>query len=276
MMTLDSHHHFWRYTPAEYGWIDDAKKLIRRDFLPADLQAVLSAAKIDGAISVHARQSLAETDWLLSLADQHDFLRGVVGWVPLASAGVEAVLQEYASNQKLRGVRHVVHDEPDDQFILGDAFNRGVSLLKKFDLRYDILIFEKHLPATIEFVDRHPQQVFIVDHIAKPRIKTGEIDAWKRNLIELAKRPNVYCKLSGMVTEADYNTWTPAALKPYFDVVLNAFTPSRVMYGSDWPVCLVAAGYQTWVDTVRDWTKPLSATEQARIFGQTASEAYGL
>ncbi len=275
-MTIDSHHHFWQYNPAEYGWIDDAKKSIRRDFLPADLQAVLAAAKIDGAISVHARQSLVETDWLLALADQHPFLRGVVGWVPLASADIESVLHRYAANKKLRGVRHVVHDEPDDRFILGEAFNHGVSLLRKFDLRYDLLIFDEHLPVTIEFVDRHPGQVFIVDHIANPRIKIGEIDVWKRNLTELAKRPNVYCKLSGMVNRADFQSWTSAALKPYYDAVLNIFTPSRLMYGSDWPVCTVACGYQKWVETVRDWTQPLSAAEQARIFGQTAVEAYGL
>jgi len=275
-MTIDSHHHFWHYTTADYGWIDDEMKIIRRDFLPADLKATLAAAKVDGAISVQARQSLEETDWLLSLADEHEFLRGVVGWVPLASADVESHLQRYASRKKLRGVRHVVQGEPDDRFILGDAFNRGISLLKKFGLRYDILILEKHLPPTIEFVDRHPQQVFIVDHIAKPRIRAVEIADWRRDITELAKRPNVYCKVSGMVTEADYREWTPATLQPYFDVVLNAFTPQRLMYGSDWPVCLVACGYQKWIDTVRGWTAPLSAAEQARIFGQTAIEAYGL
>jgi len=275
-MTIDTHQHFWRYTSAEFDWIDDTMASIRRDFLPSDLLPLLAAAEVDATIAVQARQTLTETEWLLSLAKQHDFVRGVVGWVPLAKDDVEATLQHLTADPKLIGVRHVLQGEPDDRFILGDAFNRGVSLLKKFDLRYDILIVARQLQRTIEFVDRHPDQIFIVDHIAKPQIRAGEIADWRRDITTLAERENVYCKVSGMVTEADYGRWTPDGLKPYFDVVLSAFSPQRMMFGSDWPVCQVAATYERWVQVVRSWTAELSAAERAGIFGQTALDAYGL
>ncbi|MGB7160402.1 MAG: amidohydrolase family protein [Tepidisphaeraceae bacterium] len=276
MATIDSHHHFWRYHPVQYDWIDDGMAALRRDFLPSDLRAATEAAGIDGVISVQARQTLDETRWLLDLANQHDFIRGVVGWAPLASPSLKRELERFATDKKLVAIRHVVQDEPDDNFILGDDFNRGISALKDFDLRYDILIFERHLPQTIAFVDRHPNQVFVLDHLAKPKIRRGESEPWRTHIAELARRPNVYCKVSGMVTEADPRRWTPEQLRPYFDAVLESFGARRLIFGSDWPVCLVGCPYGRWVQTVRDWTTQLSPDERDRIFGITAIEAYGL
>jgi L-fuconolactonase len=274
---IDSHHHLWKYSAAEYGWIDPRDTVIRRDFLPAQLEELMHHFGIEGTVVVQARQTLEETIWLLSLSEKHPLIRGVVGWVPLTEgAGVKRHLEHYAANRRLRGVRHVVHDEPDPRYILRDDFNAGVSALEGTGLRYDILIFERHLPAAIEFVDRHPNQVFILDHIAKPRIKDRILSPWDRNMREIAKRGNVYCKLSGMVTEANPQRWTPRDLQPYIDVVLGAFGPKRIMYGSDWPVVLLAADYARWFGTVRNAIGKLSKTEQERIMGGTAVEAYGL
>jgi len=274
-MRIDAHHHFWKYNPAEYGWIGDNMAVLRRDFLPPDLKSEISNAGIDGVVSVQARQTIAETAWLLELADQNDFIRGVVGWVPLVSSRIRADL-EHANRPKLKAVRHVLQDEPDDDFMLRDDFNRGVEALNGFGLRYDILIFERHLPQTIRFVNRHPQQTFILDHIAKPKIKLAEKSPWRENIRELSRRPNVYCKISGMVTEADWKQWTPLQLRPYLDVVLEAFGPARLMFGTDWPVCLVACDYPRWHQVVSDFTAPLSKSEQAQIMGKTAIKAYGL
>ena len=275
-MVIDAHHHFWNYDPREYGWISDEMSVLRRDFGPGDLKSEISKAGVDGVISVQARQTVEETQWLLELASGHDFIRGVVGWVPLVADDVDRSLERFSLNPKLKSVRHVVQDESDDNFILRDDFNRGVAQLKQFDLRYDVLIFERHLPQTIQFVDRHPNQVFVLDHIAKPRISEGIVYPWRKNLCELARRPNVYCKLSGVVTEADWRTWTPAQLRPYFDAAIEAFGPQRLMFGSDWPVCLVASDYARWVKCVREYAAGLSPAERERLFGGTAIEAYKL
>jgi len=275
-MKIDSHHHFWNYDPIEYGWIDDAMKVIRRDFLPEHLRAEIASIGVDGVISVQARQNLVETQWLLDFAAQHDFIKGVVGWVDLVSPQVDAELERFAAKPKLRSVRHVIQGEPDDNFILREDFNRGIRALKGFNLAYDILIFERHLPQTIKFVDAHPEQVFVLDHIAKPRIKDNLFEPWNKNLRELAKRPNVYCKVSGMVTEADFATWTEPQVRRFFDKTLEAFGPQRLMFGSDWPVCLVACGFARWHQLVSNWISELSPTEQARILGGTAVEAYKL
>ncbi len=276
-MTIDAHHHLWKYSAAEYGWISPEMREIRRDFLPEDLEKLMHHFGIEGTVAVQARQSLAETTWLLDLAAKHEIIRGVVGWAPLTEgAEVKRSLEPLAGNPKLKGVRHVIQDEADPRYILRDDFNAGVRTLREFGLRYDILIFERHLPAAIEFVDLHPNQVFILDHVAKPRIRERVMSPWDRNIRELAKRQNVYCKLSGMVTEADPKRWKPADLKPYIDVALSAFGPKRLMYGSDWPVMLLAAEYVQWHDLVRHAFEKLSAAEQERILGGTAVEAYGL
>jgi L-fuconolactonase len=275
-MKIDAHQHFWKYSPVEYGWISDEMSSIRRDFLPDDLRENLTATGFDGSVAVQARQTLEETDWLLDLACETDVIRGVVGWVPLADESVCNELEHLANHPLLKGVRHVVQDEPDDNFILGEEFNRGVAMLREFDLVYDILIFERHLPKTIAFVDRHPEQVFVLDHIAKPKIRDAELEPWKQNITALAERRNVYCKLSGLVTEDDIANPSREALLPYMETVLEAFGPRRLMFGSDWPVCLLACEYATWVGWVRDFISSLSSSEQSQILGETAAEAYNL
>ena len=250
-MIIDTHHHFWNYNPEEYDWIDDEMAVIRKSFLPEQLKSTLAQTDVQGVISVQARQIQEETDWLVIMAAENDFIRGIVGWVPLVENNVDEILEKYSRNKWLKGVRHVVQGEPDPEFILRKDFNRGISVLKKYDLVYEILITENQLSNTIRFVDQHPDQQFVLDHIAKPKIRTNEIEAWSRNLKELSKRENVACKLSGMVTEANYKNWTEAQLQPYFDVVLEAFGPSRLMFGSDWPVCLVAIEYKNWLNLVK-------------------------
>jgi L-fuconolactonase len=276
LTTIDAHHHLWKYNQRDYVWMSGAMGKLRRDYLPEHLEAVMRDAGIDGAVTVQARQMVKETEWLLELAGIHAFLRGVVGWAPLTAADVRGCLERFAHHSKLKAVRHVLHDEADDFYMLRDDFNRGVALLREFGLVYDILIFERHLPQTIEFVDRHPEQVFVVDHVAKPRIKDRILSSWRENLRELARRPNVYCKLSGMATEADWNTWTQQDLQPYFEVVLAAFGPARLMFGSDWPVLTLAGEYRAWVQVVAGMIAGLSPDEQARIRGGTAIEAYKL
>ena len=273
---IDAHHHLWRYLPTEYSWIDDGMTSLRRDFLLADLERELAVAGVEGTVAVQAQQTLKETDWLLSLAENSRLLRGVVGWAPIASRDFPVILDRLKSGKKLRGLRHVIQGEPDDNYINRPDFNRGIKALAETGLVYDILIFEKHLAATIEFVDRHPNQVFVLDHIAKPPIRDSVLEPWKRNISELARRPNVYCKLSGLVTEAHWSTWSDADLRPYVDVVLDAFTPKRLMFGSDWPVCLLAATYERWFESLSRLINQLSPTEKGGIMGGNAIEIYHL
>ncbi len=247
---IDSHHHFWRYSKDEYPWINESMQAIRRDFLPPDLAEEIQRVNVHGVVAVQARQSLDETEALLGMAGENDFIRGVVGWAPLTQPGLPDVLGPLAAHPKLKAVRHVIQDEPDPDYILRGDFNRGIATLPQFGLIYDILIYERHLPQTIQFVDWHPDQVFVLDHIAKPRIKDRLISPWRENIRELAKRPNVYCKISGMVTEADWRHWTEKDLEPYVDTVLEAFGPRRLMFGSDWPVCLIASSYSRWFEFV--------------------------
>jgi L-fuconolactonase len=274
-MRIDAHHHFWKYDPIEYDWIDEKLSAIRRDFLPEHLAIEIKAAGIDGVVSVQARQTVAETAALLEFAGANDFIKGVVGWVPLVSSGVEQDLQKFAPEGKLRGVRHVLQGE-DDCYMSRADFNAGIRALEPFGLVYDILIFERQLPPAIELVDRHPAQVFVLDHIAKPRIKDGVFEPWNTNIRELARRENVFCKLSGMVTEASWDDWTPEQLRPYVETVLAAFGPARTMFGSDWPVCLVASGYARWVATIQGFADRLTPDEQAQLFGGTAERVYRL
>jgi len=273
---IDAHHHLWKYNDRDFVWMTGAQKVLRRDFLIPDLQQVMHESGVEGTVAVQARQMTEETAWLLELAARHPFLLGVVGWVPLIDARVDGDLERFAQSPRLKGVRHVLHDEPDDNYMLREDFNRGVSLLKKYGLRYDILVFERHLQQTLTFVDRHPGQVFVVDHIAKPRIKDKIISPWKERMHELAKRENVYCKVSGMMTEADWVHWTAEELRPYFDVVLSAFGPKRLMFGSDWPVVTVAGGYKKWMTAFLSFIRELSGDEQRAICRETAIGAYGL
>ncbi len=273
---IDAHHHFWRYDPVEYDWINEEMGVLRRDFLPGDLRAEAAAAGVTGVVSVQARQTIEETAWLLELARQDELIKGVVGWVPLISPTVREDLARFAPEPKFKAVRHVLQGEADERYMLRADFNAGITALAEFGLVYDILIFERHLPQTIEFVDRHPTQVFVLDHVAKPRIKDGLVEPWKTNIRELARRPNVYCKVSGMLTEANWSAWQEQDLAPYFETVWEAFGPERLMFGSDWPVCLVAVPYRRWSELVRGMLQQASASEQARFFSGTAREAYHL
>lgn len=275
-MIIDSHHHFWKYDPVEYDWIDDSMKVIRKDFLPENLKTTIQEAGVDGLISVQARQSVEETDWLIGMAQQNEFIKGVVGWLPLIQDDIEKYLEKYVDEKKLKGVRHVIQEESDPEFMLRKDFNHGISLLKKYSLVYDILIVERQLPNTIRFVDQHPDQVFVLDHIAKPLIGSNELSPWKENIQEFARRENVNCKISGMVTEADYQKWITSQLLPYFDVILKAFGPDRLLFGSDWPVCLVATSYKNWMELVQKNIKYLSETERLKIMGGNATRLYQL
>jgi L-fuconolactonase len=251
-------------------------KQLAHNFLPLDLERELRTAGIDGSVAVQARQSLEETRWLLSLARNSEAIRGVVGWAPIGDLNFPEQLEQLHQDNKLKGLRHVIQDEPDSQFILRADFNRGISAMAGSSLVYDILIFARHLPAAIEFVDMHPNQIFVLDHIAKPEIAKGILDPWRLNIAELAKRQNVYCKLSGMVTEANWLKWDIADLKPYVDVVLDAFGPDRLMAGSDWPVCLLATTYSGWFATLQKLLQPLSEAEKESIFGRVATKVYRL
>lgn len=274
---IDSHHHLWAINEVDYGWMTDAHQSIRRDFLLSEMQAAFASGGVDGSVVVQARQMPEETEWLLGLADVSPLIRGVVGWVPLMQDAGEPFLERFAAHPKLKGVRHVVHDEPDDDFILGAEFNRGIRRLATYGLAYDLLIFWKHLPQSIRFVDRHPDQVFVVDHVAKPRIVAGCFDhEWADGIRELAKREHVSIKVSGMLTEVRDAAWDIDCLQPYFDTVFEAFGPERVMHGSDWPVLLLREPYDVWIRTVEQLSSALSEAEQAAFWAGNAKRIYRL
>jgi L-fuconolactonase len=279
-MPIDSHQHFWRYSGAEYPWIGAGMERIARDFLPADLAEVAKPLGIGGSVAVQARQSLAESRWLLELADGDPFVRGVVGWVDLRSPDVAGQLAPLATHPRFVGVRHVVQDEPDPRFLLGAAFLRGLEHLRRFGLTYDLLLYPRQLPAAVTLVGMLPEQPFVLDHLAKPRISLGatwgDFAGWRRDIEALAAHENVCCKVSGMVTEAAWRGWRPADFAPALDVVLAAFGPDRLMFGSDWPVCLVAADYAEVAGIVGDFFSRLSTAERVQIQGGTAMRFYGL
>lgn len=275
-MNIDAHHHFWIYSAAEYDWINDEMAVLQRDFLPRDLAPLLTENGIDGSIAVQARQSLEETRWLLELAGQNDFIRGVVGWVDLCSSELTSQLDTFTGQKKLVGVRHVVQGEPDDEFMLRPEFRRGIGRLREYGLVYDLLLYPKHLPVAAKLVREFPEQRFVLDHVAKPLIADGVLEPWARDIRALARFENVTCKLSGMVTEARWGKWTPQDFRPYLEVVLEAFGPARLMIGSDWPVCTVSAGYGTTLSIVRDFIATLASDELAAILGETCARAYGL
>jgi len=275
-MKIDAHQHYWHYTPEEYGWIGPDMSILQKDHLPNDLAPLLESANIEGSIAVQARQTLDETRWLLELADQYPFIKGVVGWVDLRSPELRGQLERCYTHPKFCGVRHIVQDEPDDQFMLREDFIRGLGTLAEFDLAYDILIFPRHLPVACELVERFPNQRFVLDHIAKPFIKDGQVAPWDADIRRLAAHPNVLCKISGMVTEADWHRWRPSDFRPYLETVFEAYGTQRIMFGSDWPVCTLAATYAGVIEIVSDYVQQLSEEEQADVWGKTAQRFYGL
>jgi L-fuconolactonase len=275
-MRIDAHQHFWIYDPREYDWIDDSMAALRGDFLPADLKPELEAAGFQGCVAVQARQTIEETRWLLELAASSPFILGVVGWVDLQSPQVRSHLQAVAGNPKLVGVRHVVQSEPDDRFLLRPEFLRGISALEEFDLAYDILIYPKHLPVAAEFVRRFPRQRFVLDHLAKPPIKSGRQYPWADGIRKLAAFPNVCGKLSGLVTEADWQDWKTDHMTSYLDIACESFGPERLMIGSDWPVCTVAASYARTVAVVKDYFSRYSIEVQEAVLGRNAQQFWKL
>ena len=273
-MRIDAHHHLWHHRPEEFAWIDEASSAIRRDFLLADLAAEMQEAGVDGAISVQARPSLAETRFLLEMAAASNSIVGVVGWAPLADEGLPALLDTLRGEPKLVGLREVTQVEAPG-YLDQPEVNRGLALLTARGLSYDLLLRADQLPEATRFVDHHPMQRFVLDHAAKPPIARGELEPWCSDLRELAKRENVWCKMSGLVTEANWQTWTPETLRPYLDACVEAFGPRRLMAGSDWPVCLLATTYRNWWDVLDTYFSAWSSAEREDLFADNALRAYG-
>ena len=275
-MRIDAHQHFWDYQPEAYPWITEELGVLRRSFLPSDLAPELIKSNLDGSIAVQARQTLEESRWLLNLAENHGHILGVVGWVDLCCDQVESQLAEFSSHPQFKGVRHVVQDEPDDAFMLRPDFLNGIGKLQNHGLTYDILIFPKQLDAALKLVERFPEQPFVIDHMAKPSIKDGTLQPWQKLITEFSKFQNVACKISGMVTEADWNSWKPEDIHPYMETIMETFTPNRLMYGSDWPVCLLAADYSRVIDLAKQYVNQLSPKDQESVFGGTATQFYNI
>ncbi len=274
-MIIDSHQHFWRYNPARDGWITDEMAALKRDYMPEDLAPELKANHVDATIAVQADQSDKETQFLLELAREHSFIAGVVGWVDLRDPGVERRLEYFGQFEKLRGFRHVAQSEPDDWFLVGDAFVRGIAALRQFDFTYDVLIYPRQLAAAAALVEKFPEQRFVLDHAAKPMVRMKEIDAWAAGVRKLAAHPLVYCKLSGLITEADWQNWRPDDFRVYLDIVFEAFGAERLMFGSDWPVCLLAGAYRDVKDLIASYMSDRPVAERHAIFGGNARCFYG-
>lgn len=274
-MKIDAHQHFWHYDAVKHNWIDDNMQIIRRDFLPENLQSVLAKNKIDGCVAVQADQTETETNFLLQLASENSFIKGIVGWVDLRAENIKERLEHYSQHKIVKGFRHVLQGETPE-FMLQPSFLNGIAQLAQFDFTYDILIFPHQLKAALALVKGFPQQRFVIDHIAKPYIKAGLIDEWKKDIEQIAAYENVYCKISGMVTEADYQLWKKEDFIPYIDVVVSSFGIQRIMFGSDWPVCLVAATYKTMLEIITDYFKSFSKNEQEFFFGKNAIDFYRL
>jgi L-fuconolactonase len=276
MQKIDAHQHFWQFDPVRDSWITDDMKVIQKDFLPDDLAPLLQEKGFDGCITVQSDQSEAENEFQLANAARHDFIKGVVGWVDLQSDNLAERLDHYASFKKLKGFRHVLQGEAQRDFMLRPDFLRGIGLLKNYGFTYDILIYPDQLSYTADFVSRFPDQLFVIDHLAKPYIKSGEIAQWKKELQLMAKFDNVYCKVSGMVTEADWHNWKAADFAPYLDIVAQSFGMNRLMFGSDWPVCTVAATYGQNVELVEAYFSNFTHTELVALFGGNAAKFYHL
>jgi L-fuconolactonase len=277
MQRIDAHQHFWKFDPVRDNWINSDMAVIAHDFLPDDLLPLLQRNNIDGTVLVQTCHMDEDNRFMLGLADEHSFIKGVVGWVNLQSIRVEDKLKYYHERYpKMKGFRHVLQADPDDQLMLRHSFKNGISLLNKYNFTYDILIYPKHLKYAAQLVAEFPDQKFVVDHLAKPHIKTKEIDSWKRDMEALSKHLNVYCKVSGMLTEADWYSWRTEDFTPYLDTVFNAFSINRVMYGSDWPVCKLAGGYNRALEILQIYTSRFSEKEQALFYGGNAIEFYNL
>lgn len=274
-MIVDSHQHFWRYDSVRDAWITAPMGVLRRDYLPPDLAPELAANGVNLTVAVQADSTEAETDFLLDLAERNPFIAGVVGWVNLLAADLAARLAHYSQFPKLRGFRHIVQGEPDD-FLLREDFRLGVASLANFGFTYDVLVYARQLPAAVEFVRQLTAQPLVVDHIAKPDLRAGEIAQWERHMRAIAGNPNVMCKLSGMITEADWRKWTAAQFQPYLEIVWDAFGPHRLMFGSDWPVCLLAGSYSQVKTLVEDFLAGRPAAEREAVFGGNAARFYGL
>ncbi len=275
-MKIDAHQHFWEYDAVKHSWISDKMAVLKQDFLPKHLLEELGKNKIDGCVAVQADQTEDETKFLLSLAAEYDFIKGVVGWVDLRSQDLEDRLSYFKQYPKLVGFRHVVQDEPDVNFMLRQDFRRGISALAAHGFTYDILIFPTQMEVALKLVAAYPNQKFVIDHIAKPYIAKGNTVPWKDNIQSLAAFENVFCKMSGIITEADWKNWDYDQLLPYLDTVFNAFGAERIMFGSDWPVCLLAGKYEVVKAIIAQYTEALSPTEKEMIWGKTASSFYGL
>jgi L-fuconolactonase len=272
---IDAHQHFWKFDPVRDSWLDETMQKIQRDFLPEDLLPLLQENQFSGCVAVQASQSEDETNFLINLAAKNDFINGVVGWVDLRGVTIEERLNHFSSNKVIKGFRHVVQGEADD-FMLRKDFQNGFAALKQFNFTYDILIFHRQLPAAINLVNQFPDQPFVIDHIAKPDIKSGDILSWKKGIEEISKAKNVFCKISGMVTEANWKTWKKEDLKPYLDVIFENFSADKLMYGSDWPVCNVASDYTEVVKTLEDYIAQLSSGDQNKIWHENATSFYKL
>ncbi len=276
MMKIDAHQHFWEYEPVRDSWITDDMAVLQRDFLPKDLAIALQENAVDGCVAIQADQSNEETDFLLQLADHNELIKGVVGWVDLRAEDIETQLKDYSDNEKLVGFRHIIQSEADPNFILEPKFQNGISLLEKFGFTYDILVFPHQLEAVLETIIRHPKQKFVIDHMAKPNIKGGEVTKWKEQMIEIGSFSNVSCKISGLVTEADWLSWEYGIFVPYIDVIVQCFGTNRIMFGSDWPVCLLAGSYKEVKGIVDRYFEKFSNKEREKMFGQNAIDFYGI
>ena len=275
MQVIDSHQHFWKYNPERLSWISEEMAAIQKDFLPDNLKDVLLKNKVYGCVTVQVDQNEEETNWMLSLAEGRPFIKGIVGWVDLQAPNIIERLQYFSSFPKLKGFRHILQNE-EPSFLQQPSFVRGISYLKNFNFTYDILIYPKHLKAALELVKKFPKQKFVINHLGKPAIAKGHYCGWEKDIKSLSEFENVYCKISGMVTEANWNTWTSENLRPYLDTVVKTFNTKRIMFGSDWPVCLLAASYGNWLQTVQQYFSSFSKNEQEDFFSGNAKQFYNL
>lgn len=275
-MVVDAHQHFWKYNETDYPWMNERMEKLKADHTPEQLYPLLQEAGVDGTVAVQARQMAAETEYLLDLSHRHGWIVGVVGWFDFSSPDLDSELERYGDDSKLKGARELIHDMPDPEYAVSPDHLRAVGLLAQFGLTYDLLLRPEHIEPATRLVDRYPNQRFVIDHIAKPNIGQGELSPWRERITEIARRPNVYCKLSGMVTEAAWGGWKPGDFEPYMEICLEAFGARRLMMGSDWPVCTLSGSYAEVVGIVKEYTARLSESERSAILGENCARFYGL